>query len=318
MFDRLDVLPLLNIVPTVDVDEDDDSGHVQLFAGDPYPTSEHAAPPEALGGMHDRARSRLYQDCRSVVEYGQVGFDVVAVGVAVMKVAEVLKELKKKSSEQTRKTLCRHGAPENTFGVKVGDLKVIAKKIKGQQDLACDLYDTGISDAMYLAGLVADGSMMTKKQLEAWVKSATWPWISEYTVPWVTSESKHGRDLALKWMKSRKESVAAAGWCTYTGIVTITPDAELDLVEIRELLDRVVREIGEAPNRVKYTMNGFVISVGGYVKPLLRQAKSAAKKIGKVEVDVGDTSCKVPLATEYIEKMEKSGRIGRKRKTTKC
>ena len=71
-------------------------------------------------------------------------------------VSEVMEALKKKGSEQTRKTYRRHGAPEDMFGVKIGDLKVIAKKIKGQQALACELYDTDNIDAMYLAGIVAD------------------------------------------------------------------------------------------------------------------------------------------------------------------
>ncbi|MBI3465809.1 MAG: hypothetical protein HY000_22560 [Planctomycetes bacterium] len=65
-------------------------------------------------------------------------------------------------------------------------------------------------------------------------------------------------------------------------------------------------------------MNSFVIAVGSYVKPLLNEAKAAAKKIGMVSVDMGDTACKVPLATEYIEKVVKAGRVGRKRKTIKC
>ena len=65
-------------------------------------------------------------------------------------------------------------------------------------------------------------------------------------------------------------------------------------------------------------MNGFVIAVGGYVLPLGRHAKATAKKLGKVFVDMHGTSCKVPLATAYIEKIEKAGRAGRKRKTIKC
>ena len=65
-------------------------------------------------------------------------------------------------------------------------------------------------------------------------------------------------------------------------------------------------------------MNGFVIGVGTYIRPLLKHAKAAAKKLGKVEVDMGDTSCKVPLATEYIAKVEKAGRVGKKRKSIKC
>ena len=231
---------------------------------------------------------------------------------------QVMTELESKGSEQTRKTFARHGVRDNTFGVKVADLKVIAKKIKGNQDLAYELYDTGNYDAMYLAGLVVDGSQMTKKQLEAWAKNASFGAISEYTVPWVAAESSHARALALKWIKSKNESIATSGWNTYAGLLAVTPDEELDPDEIKELLNQVVAEIDEAPNRVRYTMNGFVISVGLYVKPLLKQAKAAAKKLGTVTVHMGETACKVPDATAYIAKVEGMGRIGKKRKTNKC
>lgn len=233
-------------------------------------------------------------------------------------VSQVMTELKKKGSAQTRKTFANHGAPDNFFGVKVGDLKVIAKKIKGNQKLACDLYDSGNTDAMYLAGIVADGTQMTKKQLDDWVKKAPWYMISEYSVPGVASESEHAHAMAMKWIKSKKEQIAAAGWNTYVGLMATKSDEELDKKEIKSLLDKVVKEIDKAPNRVRYTMNGFVIAVGTYYKPLLTQAKAAAKKIGKVDVDVGNTSCKVPLATDYIAKNESMGRIGKKRKTFKC
>ncbi|MGI9519017.1 MAG: DNA alkylation repair protein, partial [Pirellulaceae bacterium] len=105
---------------------------------------------------------------------------------------------------------------------------------------------------------------------------------------------------------------------TYTGIIATRPDEELDLKEIESLLNKVVDEIDDAPNRVRYTMNGFVIAVGSYVKPLVKEARATAKKIGKVEVEMGSTSCKVPLATEYITKVEKAGRVGKKRKTIRC
>ena len=233
-------------------------------------------------------------------------------------VSQVMTALKKAGTAQTRKTFARHGAPENFFGVKVGDLKVIAKKIKGDQELACELYDTGNADAMYLAGIVADGSKMSKKQLDNWAKTAPWHMIAEYSVPGVAHESPHAHALAMKWIKSKNESIASAGWNTYAGIVTTRPDEELDLKEIESLLKLIENKIDKSPERVKYTMNGFVISVGGYVKPLAGKAKATAKTIGKVEVDMGDTSCKVPLATEYIAKVEKSGRAFKKRKTIKC
>jgi 3-methyladenine DNA glycosylase AlkD len=232
----------------------------------------------------------------------------------------VIAELKAKGREPTRKTYARHGArADRMFGVPVADLKVIAKTIKKQQELACALYETGNLDAMYLAGIVADGSKLTQQQLEAWARDAGgFTMISEYTVPWVAVESPYARTLALKWIKSKTEHVAASGWCTYTGIVSTTPDEQLNLPEIERLLGVVVKEIDSAANRVRYTMNGFVIAVGSYVVPLLKQAKAAAKTIGAVSVEMGDTACKVPLASAYIEKIEAAGRVGKKRATIRC
>ena len=219
-------------------------------------------------------------------------------------VAGILAELKKKGKANLQAIYARHGIPkERSFGVLTSELKKIQKTIKGDQKLA---------------GLVADGAKMSEKELQDWANgSHGMPMIAEYTVPWVTTENPAARKLALEWMDSKKEAVASSGWTTYAGIVSLHPDVELDLAEIERLMQRAVKEIGKAPNRVKYTMNGFVISVGGYVKPLLQKAKAAAKQLGKVEVDVGETECKVPLALECIEKMEKKGRMGKK-KTMKC
>jgi 3-methyladenine DNA glycosylase AlkD len=234
--------------------------------------------------------------------------------------AAILADLKSKGKENTRKIYARHGMPaDRVYGVSVADLKLIAKAIKGQQALALELYATGIMDAMYLAGIVADGAPMTRKQLNEWADGAAdMQMIAEYTVPWVAVDSEHGRELALAWMQSKKERVAAAGWSTYSGLVTLKPDAALDLKEIESLLATVVKEIATAPNRVRMTMNSFVIAVGTYVKPLLKQAKAAAKKIGEVSVDMGDTACKIPLAAASIEKVEAAGKLGQKRKTIRC
>jgi 3-methyladenine DNA glycosylase AlkD len=231
---------------------------------------------------------------------------------------DVMTQLKKLGTEQTRKTWMRHGAKEPIYGVKVGDLKTLHKKIKTNHPLALELYDTGNSDAMYLAGYVADPAQFTKPQLQKWARGAYWPMISCYTVAWVAAESAFGRELALDWIDSDSEQIASAGWSTYGALVAITPDAELDLKEIEKLLGRVKAEIGSAPNRVKYCMNNFVIAVGGYVAPLTAKAKATAKAIGAVEVDMGDTSCQVPDASAYIEKIEKMGRVGKKRAHAMC
>jgi 3-methyladenine DNA glycosylase AlkD len=230
--------------------------------------------------------------------------------------ASVMAELKKKATEQTRATYIRHGLPaDRMFGVSAADVKSIAKTIRGQQALACELFETGNTDAMYLAGTVADGSQMTRKQLNDWAEaSAGVPTVSEFTVPGLAVQNPLARELAMEWIASKKEHVASCGWCTYSGIVAVQPDEALNLAEIQKLLRTIAKDITGSANRVRYTMNSFVISVGTYVKPLLAEAKRVAKEIGVVYVDMGNTACKVPLATAYIEKVESLSRVGQKRK----
>ncbi len=235
-----------------------------------------------------------------------------------MTAADILKQLKPLGSETYRKVMRVHGIPEPFYGVKIEDLKKFQKRIKKDYQLSLDLYNTGVYDAMYLAGLVADEGRMTRKDLQAWLDKANCGALIEYTVPWVTSESAHGFELANKWIESSKEREAIAGWATWGSLVSITSDDELDLAELKRLLQRVEKTIHKQPNRVRYTMNGFVIAVGGYVKDLTKTALEVGKNVGKVDVDMGGTACKVPYAPEYIQKIQKRGTIGRKRKSARC
>jgi 3-methyladenine DNA glycosylase AlkD len=231
---------------------------------------------------------------------------------------EIVEELKGLGHESYKATMARHGATTPYFGVKIDDLKKIQKRIKKDYQLALDLFDTGIGDAMYLAGLIADDAKMTKKDLQHWAETAQFYLHSEYTVPWVAAGNPFGWEMAMKWIDSKKENIAAAGWSTLSSLVGTREDAELDLAELKQLLKRVEKTIRQQPNRVRYTMNGFVIAVGCYVEALTDTALAAAEKVGKVSVDMGDTACKVPGAVEYIMKVVKRGTVGKKRKTAKC
>jgi hypothetical protein len=142
--------------------------------------------------------------------------------------------------------------------------------------------------------------------------------LSESTVPWVAAESPHGHELALEWIESAKENIAAAGWATLSSLVAIKDDADLDLPELKRLLERVGKTIHYQPGRVPHVMNGFVIAVGSYVSALTEDAIGTALKIGKVSVDMGETSCKVPSAVDCIRKAHERGSIGKKRKTAQC
>ena len=115
-----------------------------------------------------------------------------------------------------------------------------------------------------------------------------------------------------------KDLLAATGWSTLGSLVSITDDEDLDQPGLKKLLDRVEQEIHGAGDETKYWMNNFVIAVGSYVASLSDDALAAAERIGEVTVDHGDTGCKTPFAPDYIRKVKKAGRIGRKRKSAKC
>jgi len=235
-----------------------------------------------------------------------------------MTTKEIMQELSELGNENTKTIWTRHGAREPFYGVKVESLKKIRKITKKDYELSLELYDTGNSDAMYLAGLIAEESRMTKDDLNKWVKNAYWYMLSEYTVAWITAESNYGIELSRKWIESKKENIASSGWATLNNIVSIKADEELDIQELEGYLDRIKTNIHDSQNRVRYTMNGFVISVGCYVAQLTEKAIKTAGEIGTVSVNMGETACKVPNGVEYIEKVKAMGRIGKKRKMARC
>ncbi|HYJ04662.1 MAG TPA: DNA alkylation repair protein [Chthoniobacterales bacterium] len=235
-----------------------------------------------------------------------------------MTAKQILAELKPLGSDSYKKVMSRYGVKEPFFGVKISDLQKIRKRIKKDYQLALDLYDTGNYDAMYLAGLIADDAQMTKKDLQRWIANVPHPPLASSTVPWVAAGSPHGWELALEWIDSKKPLTAAAGWATLGSLVSIKDDSELDLPKLKQLLERVRKTIHQAPDDVRYQMNFFVIALGCYVKSLTETAIQTAEKIGAVEVDMGDTSCEVPYAPDYIRKVQKRGTIGKKRKSAKC
>lgn len=222
-----------------------------------------------------------------------------------MTAKEILAELKPLGRESYKKVLFNHGVKEPCFGVRISDMRPIQRRIKKDYQLALDLYDTGNYDAMYLAGLIADDARMTKKDLRRWVKESY-----GFTVPWVAAGSPHGWELALEWIDSKTDRIAAAGWGTLASLVSIKEDAQLDLAALKRLLQRVGKTIHQQANETRYQMNGFVIAVGAYVKSLTDTAVQIAEKIGPVKVDMGNTACQgrlLPMTSERYRSAARSG-----------
>lgn len=123
--------------------------------------------------------------------------------------------------------------------------------------------------------------------------------------------------MALDWIDSKHALTATAGWATLESLVSIKVDSELDLAELKRLLERA-KEIHKAPDAVRYQMNSFAIAVGTYVQPISETALQTGEKIGPVMADLGNNSCQVPFAPDYIRKAKQKGTIGKKRKSAKC
>jgi Predicted DNA alkylation repair enzyme len=235
-----------------------------------------------------------------------------------MTAAEIIEELRPLGLQSYKNVLLNHGVSEPFFGVKIEEMKKIQKRVKKDYRLALDLYDTGIYDAMYLAGLISDDAKMTPDDLRGWVHKTDCQPLIESTVAWVASESPHGFPLAIEWIEAPDEKTKTAGWATLNSLVSIKDDCDLDIEKLTSLLERVEATIHEQPNRVRKVMNSYVIALGCYVGPLADQAMKTAERIGVVKVDMGKTECKVPYAPDYILKVRQRGTLGKKRKTAKC
>ena len=235
-----------------------------------------------------------------------------------MTAKDIIAEIKPLGSEGYKRVIFNHGVKEPCFGVKISELQRIVKRVKKDYQLALDLYATGIYDARYLAGLIADDAKMTKADLQRWATQSNCRPLSSTTVAWVTAGSPHGWELGLEWIESKQPLLAVAGWATLGSLVSIEADTELDLAALKQLLARVQETIHTAPDAVRYQMNLFVISVGCYVAALTAAAIKTGKQIGPVTANLGDNECQVPYAPDYIAKVQKRGTLGKKRKSAKC
>jgi 3-methyladenine DNA glycosylase AlkD len=217
-----------------------------------------------------------------------------------MTLAQAMAALEKAGSAQTRKTYARHGVTGAAFGVSFAALKVLRKRIGVDHDLALALWDTGNFDARNLAVKVADPARMSPADLDRWA-GADWVRMCGMYLASLAAEGPHAAAKAAQWLAADREELRLAGW-GLVGQMASRDEAAPD-AWFSELLARIGRSIHGAPNRERYAMNQALIAIGGRSPALRKAALAAAKRIGTVEVDHGDTECRTPAAAPYIEKM---------------
>ena len=236
-----------------------------------------------------------------------------------MDVQTVMTELKSLGNPAVASLMQRnHGVDQPIFGVKIGDMKKIQKRIKKDYQLALDLFATGNYDAMYFAGLIADDEKMTRGNLNQWATQARSGALPEFTVAWVAAGSRHGWEMGLKWIDAKKSNVIRAGWATLGCIVALRDDSALDLKKLTQLIQRVEKTLPQADSSLRSAMNLFLISVGCYVVPLSQLCRETGLRIGPLTSGNPNNNCKIPYVPDYIDKVAKRGSLGKKRKTVKC
>ena len=217
-----------------------------------------------------------------------------------MSVADVMRELKKAGSAQTRKTYARHGALEPMFGVSFATLKTLMKRIDVDHELALALWDTRNFDARNLAVKIVDPARMTSADLDRWGRETSAPRLGVGYVAMIAAEGPHAAKKAAQWLASSDDKERCHGWSLLGQLARRDETPPDSFFEQR--LPEIVRAIHAAPNAEREGMNLAVIAIGCRSPGLRKAALAAAKRIGKVEVDHGDTACKTPDAAEYIEK----------------
>jgi 3-methyladenine DNA glycosylase AlkD len=223
-----------------------------------------------------------------------------------MNAEEILTTLKKAGKAQTAAIYQRHGSGNNVFGTLTSEIGKLQKKIKLDHGLAMELWKTGNAEARVLALQVADPKQITPADAENLLDEGPVRFVGCYLCG-LLARSPIADKTMRDWMKSKVEHRREMGYGLVSFRLKEDPDSISD-ADAEKLLAKIEKEIHRSPNWARYAMNLALISIGIYKPSLRKEAIAAAGRIGKVEVDHGETNCKTPDAAPYIEKAAKRKR----------
>lgn len=216
-----------------------------------------------------------------------------------MDFATVMSSLRAKGKPNTVKTYRHHGVAGESFGVSYADLGALVKKLKVDHELALGLWKTGVHEARVLAAKVADPARMARSDIEAWLADAD-NYVITDALSGLAARMPEAPALARAWIGNDGEHQSAAGWNVFC---ILAMEGKLQEDEAGKLIGIIQKRISGSKNRTRHSMNNALISIGGSMPALHRPALEAARAIGRVHVDHGETGCRTPDAAAYIEKM---------------
>jgi 3-methyladenine DNA glycosylase AlkD len=190
----------------------------------------------------------------------------------------------------------RNGAGENQFGVKLGDLRSLAKTIKTNHDLAMALWQTGNGDAMLLSTLLLRPAQISSDGLEQMLRVATYVQLSDWLATHVVKLHPDKETLQQKWMASNEVMLARAGWMLTASRVNRAPEG----LDLNALLDRIEAQMGSAPAQVQWTMNNTLAAIGIHFAKHRTRAVAIGEKLGVFRDYPTPKGCTSPFAPIWI------------------
>lgn len=218
-----------------------------------------------------------------------------------MTVKEVLAQLKPLGDDARRKHNIKAGAPDNQFGVKLGDIRALAKKIKTDHGLALGLWETGNVEAQLVATLIIKPAALSADELDAMTRSTTCAQVADWLNAYVVAQHPEKDALRERWMRDKDRWAARAGWnLTASRVNKDGPGNGLDLAG---LLDRIEKEMPSAKPEVQWTMNNTLAAIGIRDAGLRGRAVAIGEKIGLYRDWPVSKGCTPPYVPVWVEAM---------------
>lgn len=216
-----------------------------------------------------------------------------------MTVEEILKELESLSDEKVKKHNSKSGVGENQFGVKLGDIRKIAKKLKLNHNLALELWDTKNFDAQMLAMLIIKPKQLSTEALNGLVKSTLYDRVADWMNSYVVKVHPDNETLRLMWMQDENAMAARAGWNLTAQRVSKKPE----VLDFGALLNRIEAEMLGAPKEAQWTMNICLAEIGIHHPEHRERAIQIGEKLGLYSDYPTAKGCTSPYAPIWINEM---------------
>ena len=212
---------------------------------------------------------------------------------------EAMAQLAALGDEKVRTLTIRNGAGEDQFGVKLGDIRALAKVIKTDHPLALELWDTGNLDARLLAILILKPRQIAAADLDAMVRGNAVIQVSDWLNAHVVKAHPEKEALRRQWMESDHPMAARAGW----SLTAERAAKKAEGLDLDALLDRIDAELAQAPPQPQWTMNAALAAIGIHHPQHRARALAIGEKHGVYRDYPTSPGCTSPFAPSWINEM---------------